>query len=470
MSGAGATAERDARPAVRPVHLSRRMRKGRVRAWSRGTMAWLVAAGVLLAGGSTWAEQAGTDGDGEAATRVEEHERGSPEGGSETGNPPAEVEPDAPGGGERAQERPSPSLDGSDDPEVVDDAAEREGEDVEQDASPEHAAEEDAGPEVRTLTRQPRLQLEGEEEQEVLKFPPHPEAARIRSDIDGALGPTPDYRRLVLEVPALKVGWEQFGSTSAREGYAGVRNDRVRQADNTTFGLRMDGRLTHETDPALTSLHVLAVFRRQSLRDADEPVVLEDLVRLEGSTDVRGYESRLLGPDTSLMPTVALRYTTAFTRTEVRAPDTGEVLGRTRRSVLRGSMGAVARLPGDVREVRGTVFVERDLAAIRGREVSGLAGSVLHERALERLGGEARWRNTLEVDWYVPSSGDGATDLRFTMDGRSAVSVPLVGGVRSGVFVSGYLFRGALPSQRRLELTTITGLELGFSGTRSWRY
>lgn len=260
----------------------------------------------------------------------------------------------------------------------------------------------------------------------------------------------------IIDIADIRLTYERFGSSRDRDEYSSVQDDRVRQVDSSTLGVRVDTRLTLEERIAISYFQLLAVYRRQTINGLEDPVELEDLLRLEAGSDVRAL-SISLWQQGELMPSLAARYTTEFTPEDVVDPETSEVIDERRRSVLRGSAGFVARLDGDLQEIRLSGFAERNFTAFEPYTVAGISFSAIHSHDF----GNANWRNTLEADYFFPSDRDGPTHLRYTVAARTSLSMPLFAGLSAGLFASIYGFQGAIPETEEAAYTTLVGAEFG---------
>lgn len=245
------------------------------------------------------------------------------------------------------------------------------------------------------------------------------------------------------------------------ENFDQVRDSRVLTPNYWAIGINGRATLAYDGPYNYSGLVASSQFSRQE-QEGDGKVVIQearDTLLLEA-------ESRLLlkrvfdsSPRFTPEPGLRVSYQTEWTPNLVEEED-GTVTEQKRRSELRGFAGVTLRPTPLFEEIRAGAIVENDFA-------SEAAGALEWGGEAALRGSYALWKLQISVEsflrGYVPDpANDTPDDLLLVGQAITRVELPVVFGLRLGVFADAYLAAGKVAEVRGPTTSLIVGASLSY--------
>ena len=251
------------------------------------------------------------------------------------------------------------------------------------------------------------------------------------------------------------------------EGFSQVRDSRVLTPNYWAIGINGRATLAYDGPLNYSALVATSQLSRQEQQNGDALVLQEARDMLLFEAESRLLMKRFLDSSPRFTPEPGLRvsFQTEWTPNLV-TDEAGVTTEQPRRAELRGFLGITLRPTPLFDELRAGAIVENDFASVQ----SG---------ALE-WGGEAALRGSYEL-WrlrvslesyargYVPDpANDTPDDLLGVGQAIVRVSLPVVFGLRLGLFADAYVAFGKLAALRGPTTSLILGASLGYGERLKW--
>lgn len=245
------------------------------------------------------------------------------------------------------------------------------------------------------------------------------------------------------------------------ENFGQVRDSRVLTPNYWAIGINGRATLAYDGPYNYSALVASSQFSRQEQEGDGKIVIQEARDTLLFEAESRLLLKRLLDSSPRFTPEPGLRvsYQTEWTPNLVEDAD-GTVTEQKRRAELRGFAGVTLRPTPLFEEVRAGAIVENDFA-------SDAAGALEWGGEAALRGNYTFWKLQISVEsflrGYIPDpENDTPDDLLVVGQAITRVELPVVFGLRLGLFADAYLAAGKVPEVRGPTTSLIVGASLSY--------